>query len=194
MTVSRCTTWSATTTSTTRPTARTIATASTRTTAGTAASRARPTIRRCCELRAPPEAQPAGDAAAVAGRADAAGRRRDGQHPARQQQRLLPGQRDRLDQVGPGRSRAAGVRPAADPAAPRAIRSSAAPTSSAAARIPGTVGQATSSGSTPRAASSATRTGTSRKPAAWASCWAATPASCSTPPAAGRSSTTASSC
>ena len=29
-----------------------------------------------------------------------------GQHAARQQQRLLPGQRDRLDQVGPGRHRA----------------------------------------------------------------------------------------
>ena len=57
------------------------------------------------KLRAPPEAQPAGDPAAVPGRADAAGRRRDGQHPERQQQRLLPGQRAVLDQVGGGRSR-----------------------------------------------------------------------------------------
>ena len=40
------------------------------------------------------EAQPAGHAASVAGGADAAGRRRDRPHAARQQQRLLPGQRD----------------------------------------------------------------------------------------------------
>ena len=60
----------------------------------------RPTTRRSLALRAAPEAQPAGHAAAVAGRADAAGRRRDRPHAARQQQRLLPGQRDRLAQLG----------------------------------------------------------------------------------------------
>ena len=52
-------------------------------------------------LRAPAAAQPAGHAAAVAGRADAAGGRRARQHAERQQQRLLPGQRDRLDRLGP---------------------------------------------------------------------------------------------
>ena len=46
------------------------------------------------------EAQPAGDAAAVAGGADAERRRRDRAHAARQQQRLLPGQRDLLDVRG----------------------------------------------------------------------------------------------
>ena len=49
------------------------------------------------------EAQPPGDAAALAGRADALRRRRDRPHPARQQQRLLPGQRDHLAQLGPRR-------------------------------------------------------------------------------------------
>ena len=51
----------------------------------------------------PPAAQPPGDAAAVAGRAHAARRRRDGPHPGRQQQRLLPGQRDQLVRLGPRR-------------------------------------------------------------------------------------------
>ena len=45
-------TWSPTTTSTTRPTARTTATATTTTCRGTAASRARPTTPACCALRA----------------------------------------------------------------------------------------------------------------------------------------------
>ncbi len=44
----------------------------------------------------PPAAQLPGHPAAVPGRADAAGRRRAGPHPAGQQQRLLPGQRDLL--------------------------------------------------------------------------------------------------
>ena len=49
----------------------------------------------------PPAPQPRDDPDAVAGRADAARRRRAGAHPGRQQQRLLPGQRDvvvRLDE------------------------------------------------------------------------------------------------
>ncbi len=50
-----------------------------------------------------PEAQPARDAAPVAGRADAARRRRDRPHAGRQQQRLLPGQRDQLDRLELGR-------------------------------------------------------------------------------------------
>ena len=51
----------------------------------------------------PPQAapRPAGDAAAVGRRPDAGGRRRARPHPARQQQRLLPGQRDLLGAPGP---------------------------------------------------------------------------------------------
>ena len=47
-----------------------------------------------------PETQSDGDAAALAGRADAARRRRARPHAGRQQQRLLPGQRDQLDRLG----------------------------------------------------------------------------------------------
>ena len=73
-----------------------------------------------------------GHAPPLAGRADAAGRRRDRAHAAGQQQRLLPGQRalvDRLDAVplGPGPAR---VHAAAHPAPPRASRSSTAGASS----------------------------------------------------------------
>ena len=56
------------------------------------------------------------------GHADAARRRRDRPHPVRQQQRLVPGQRDllvRLDRDA-REDAAARVHPAADPAAPRA--------------------------------------------------------------------------
>ena len=50
------------------------------------------------------ETQLPGHAPAVAGSPDAARRRRDGTHPAGQQQCLLPGQRDLLDRLGrPGR-------------------------------------------------------------------------------------------
>ena len=66
-------------------------------------------------LRAPPAAQPAGHAAAVPGRADAARRRRDRPHPARQQQRLLPGQRDVLVRLGGRRRRPARASPGASP-------------------------------------------------------------------------------
>ena len=58
----------------------------------------------------------------LAGRADAARRRRDRADPAGQQQRLLPGQRDLVGQLGavPRRQGAARVHAAADPAPPRA--------------------------------------------------------------------------
>ena len=52
---------------------------------------------------AAPDAQSSDHAAAVAGRADAARRRRVRAHPGRQQQPLLPGQRDRLARLEPGR-------------------------------------------------------------------------------------------
>ena len=67
-----------------------------------------------------PEAQPAGHAAAVPGHADAARRRRVRPHPAGQQQRLLPGQRDqlvRLERHRSARTSAAGLRPRSDRAA-----------------------------------------------------------------------------
>jgi isoamylase len=54
--------------------------------------------------RALAQAEPAGDAVAVAGRADAAGRGRDRPQPGRQQQRLCPGQRHQLDRLGRSRS------------------------------------------------------------------------------------------
>ncbi len=64
--------------------------------------RRRGTDRRSGDQRAAraPDAQHAGDAAAVAGHADAARRRRVRPHAGRQQQRLLPGQRDQLDRLG----------------------------------------------------------------------------------------------
>ena len=72
------------------------------------------------------------DALPLAGRADAARRRRDRAHAARQQQRLLPGQRDLVDRLGARRPRraAARVHEAPDRAARRRTRSSTAPTSS----------------------------------------------------------------
>ena len=72
------------------------------------------------ELRGRQVAQPAGDALPFAGRADAAGRRRVRPDAARQQQRVLPGQRDllarlgaRREESGPHRVRAAALGPAA---------------------------------------------------------------------------------
>jgi hypothetical protein len=73
---SRCAIWSPTTTSTTRPTARTTATARATTARGTAAPRGRPTMRRCWRC-ATADAQLPDHPDAVAGRADAARRRRD---------------------------------------------------------------------------------------------------------------------
>ena len=57
-----------------------------------------PEIRRAA---GPPAAQLPGHADAVPGRADDRARRRAGPHPARQQQRLLPGQRAGLGRLGP---------------------------------------------------------------------------------------------
>ena len=82
--------------STTRRTARTTATATTTTSRGTAAPKGPtddPDDQRAARAA---EAQPDRDAAALAGRADAARRRRARPHAERQQQRLLPGQRDLL--------------------------------------------------------------------------------------------------
>ena len=90
----------ATTRSTTRPTARAAATASSTTARGTAASRDRPTTPRCSRLRARQRRNLLDHAAAVAGRPDAARRRRARPHPGRQQQRLLPGQRGLLVSTG----------------------------------------------------------------------------------------------
>ena len=75
-------------------------------------------------LRAPPAAQLPRHALPLAGRADAARRRRERPHAARQQQRVLPGQRDLLARLG-ARRRARGaarVHAAADRAAARASR------------------------------------------------------------------------
>ena len=71
---------------------------------------------------AAPAAQLPHDAAALAGRADAAARRRARPHPGRQQQRLLPGQRDLLGRLGPrrGAGRPARLHAAARRAAPGA--------------------------------------------------------------------------
>ena len=67
----------------------------------------------------PSAAQPDGDAAAVAGGADAARRRRARAHPAGQQQRLLPGQRDLVVRLGRRRPGVHGVVPHAGRPAPR---------------------------------------------------------------------------
>ena len=119
-TASRCAISCRTTTSTTRPTAKTTATARATTGRGTAARKDRPTIAGGQRAAGAAAAQLPGDAAALAGRADAARRRRDRPHAARQQQRLLPGQRDLVVRLGVGRPVAAAVHPQPDPAAPAA--------------------------------------------------------------------------
>ena len=68
----------------------------------------------------PPAAQPAGHAAALPGRADARGRRRDRPHPGRQQQRVLPGQRDLLARLEHRRRTTCCRHPRADRVPPRA--------------------------------------------------------------------------
>ena len=100
-TASRCRTWSATTTSTTRPTARTTATATTTTSAGTAARKG-PT-----DDPGDPRAARAAEAEPLATLLLSQGvpmiRAGDelGHTQRRQQQRLLPGQRDHLARLGP---------------------------------------------------------------------------------------------
>ena len=71
-------------------------------------SRGRRRDGRRCGQRAPRPADPQLplDAAALPRRADADGRRRAHPHPGRQQQRLLPGQRDQLDRLGSRRASA----------------------------------------------------------------------------------------
>ena len=95
-------------------------------------------------------AQPADDAAAQPGRADAAARRRARPHPARQQQRLLPGQRAVLDRLVVGRRGPGGVRPAADRAAGRAPGAAPAAVLHRHRRMP--TGSPTSPGCAPTAA------------------------------------------
>ena len=57
-----------------------------------------------------PDAELPGDALPLAGRADAARRRRDRADAARQQQRVLPGQRDLVDRLAARRARRADAR------------------------------------------------------------------------------------
>ena len=102
-TASRSPIWSRTTASTTSPTARTTATViddNVSWNCGVEGPTDDPAVR---ALRAPPDAQLPHPAAARAGHADAARRRRARPHPARQQQRLLPGQRDQLGRLDAAR-------------------------------------------------------------------------------------------
>ena len=95
-TASRSTTSSRTTASTTRPTARATATAPTTTSAGTAASKGDTDDPAIEALRARQVRNFLAHPDAVAGRADDGHGRRGAADPVRQQQRLLPGQRDHL--------------------------------------------------------------------------------------------------
>ena len=93
-------TWSPTTTSTTRRTARTTGTAPTTTARGTAAREGPTDDPEICVHPGAPPPRADDHAAAQPGRAHDQARRRDRPHPARQQQRLLPGQRDLLARLG----------------------------------------------------------------------------------------------
>ena len=96
----------------------------------------------------PPAAQPGDDAAAVAGRADAARRRRARPHPGRQQQRLLPGQRDLVVRLGRRRHGLPGVVPARSPGSAASTPCSAA---AAGSRAGASATSRTSPGSAPTA-------------------------------------------
>ena len=105
MTVSRWRTCSATTRSTTRPTARTIATAPTTTTATIAAMKARPTIRRSSRCAASLRKNQLACLLLAQGLPLILAGDEVGNTPERQQQRLLPGQRNRLGRLGRPRPR-----------------------------------------------------------------------------------------
>ncbi len=102
-TASRCTISSATTRSTTKPTARTTATASRHNLSWNCGAEGPTDDPEILALRATAEAQLPRHAAAVAGRADALPRRRARPHAARQQQRLLPRQRADVARLEPDR-------------------------------------------------------------------------------------------
>ena len=99
-TASRSTTSSRTTRSTTRRTSRTTATAPTTTAAGTAASRARPTIPRSTRLRERQLRNFLTTLFLSQGVPMLLGGDELGAYAAREQQRLLPGQRDQLVRLG----------------------------------------------------------------------------------------------
>ena len=169
-TASPCATWSATPSATTRPTARTTATATTTTTRPTGASKARPTIRRSTTRACRVQRALLATRVPGAGHADAAGRRRVRPHPERQQQRLLPGQRDLLARLEAGRERRGPAltdfvarRDRAAPSTPGAALRHA---SCTAATKPAP-DCSTSPGSTSRARSSRPRPGTIRTSARW---------------------------
>ena len=109
-TASRCAISSRTTRSTTRRTARTTATARTTTARGTAAPRGRRTMKAINALRARQQRNFLTTLVLSQWRADDLRRRRDRPHAARQQQRVLPGQRDLMVRLGARRRRAARVR------------------------------------------------------------------------------------
>ena len=139
-----------------------------------------------------PEAQLHRHADVLAGRAHAAGRRRNRPHSARQQQRILPGQRDFVD--------SSGTRPIAICSSSRASRSSFAKiiATSAAADFSRAVRfaamrSATSDGSSPTANRCPMRTGTADSPNRSACTSMATPSEAWII-AASRSKTTASTC
>ena len=73
--------------------------------AATGASKGRPTIRRSSHTRGALQRAMLATRVPRARHADAAGRRRVRPHPERQQQRLLPGQRDLLARLDAGRDR-----------------------------------------------------------------------------------------
>ena len=103
--------------STTRRTARKTATATTRTSPGTTASRARPSTPR--PRGAPPRPEGAArDALRLARHDHAHRRRRVRPHPARQQQRLRPGQPDHLARLGETATATSRPSPPPSPAAP----------------------------------------------------------------------------
>ena len=133
-TASRWPTSSRTTTSTTRRTARTTATASATTARGTAASRARPTTPTMLELRARQQRNLLATLLLSQGVPMLLGGDEMGRTQQRQQQRLLPGQRDLLVRLGARRRGPAGVHPAARRPSAASTRCSAAAASSRAAR------------------------------------------------------------